>query len=52
MDEAQASELRAALLDIAGVADAAVDEVEGMAYLKIDPQVIDLTKLDQFAEVS
>ena len=50
MDEAQASELRTALLNLDGVDDAAVDVEVGMAYLKIDPRVLDLTELEQFAQ--
>ena len=50
MDQAQASELRGVLLDIDGVDDAAVDAENGMAYLKIDVDVVDKAQLDQFAE--
>jgi MFS family permease len=48
MDEAQAAELRAELMAIEGVGDAAVVAEEGVAYMKVDPQVIDFSRLDEF----
>lgn len=48
MDEAQAAELKAELLAINGVEDAEVAAAEGVAYLKVDPTVVDLSGLDAF----
>jgi MFS family permease len=52
MDEAQAHELQNQLLDIPGVGDAAVDWTDGVAYLKIDSQIVDYSQLEQFSQSS
>jgi MFS family permease len=49
MDAAQARELEMQLLAIPGVGDAAVAAEEGVAYLKVDPQLIDFAALDEFS---
>ena len=49
MDAAQASELRATLLAIDGVGEASVIADQGMAYLKVDLERVDLRALDEFS---
>ncbi|MES9843386.1 MAG: MFS transporter, partial [Candidatus Sedimenticola sp. 6PFRAG5] len=49
MDEAQAWELQAELRDIEGVGDASVVGEEGVAYLKVDAQVVDYSVLERFS---
>ena len=51
MDATQAQALQARLLEIAGVGDAVVVAEDEVAYLKIDPKMIDMTALDEFSVV-
>ncbi|MEJ1374751.1 MAG: MFS transporter [Candidatus Sedimenticola sp. (ex Thyasira tokunagai)] len=51
MNEAQAAELQAELLALDGIEDATVAEEEGVAYLKIDAEVIELSRLDAFCSI-
>jgi len=49
MDAAQASELELQLSQIKGVGEVGVVAEEGVAYLKVDLQQIDLALLDEFS---
>jgi MFS family permease len=49
MDPAQARELQAQLRALEGVGDAAVVAEDGVAYLKIDSEVVDRAALDAFS---
>ncbi len=49
IDEASAPALQTQLLELEGVGDAFVVAEEGVAYLKIDRQRIDMTELDAFS---
>ncbi|OOZ36646.1 MFS transporter [Solemya velesiana gill symbiont] len=49
MDDAQAWELQAQLREIEGVGDAAVVGEEGVAYLKVDSQVVNYEALEKFS---
>ena len=49
MDEAQAAELQADLMDIEGVGDAVVAAEEGVAYLKVDTRVVDESVLEAYS---
>ena len=49
IDEAQAKELEGQLLALDGVEDAFVVAEEGLAYLKIDRERVDMVRLDAFS---
>ncbi|MET0094341.1 MAG: MFS transporter, partial [Sedimenticola sp.] len=49
MDEAQAWELQAELQAMEGVGEVSVVGHEGMAYMKVDPQVVDYEALEKFS---
>jgi MFS family permease len=49
IDEARARELHTRLLELEGVGDAFVVAEEGVAYLKIDRERIDMAELDAFS---
>ncbi|MCP4996432.1 MAG: MFS transporter, partial [Gammaproteobacteria bacterium] len=49
VDVAQASELELQLRGVRGVGEATVVAEEGIAYLKIDRQQIDLSRLDEYS---
>ncbi|MEE9358521.1 MFS transporter [Candidatus Vondammii sp. HM_W22] len=49
MDEAQAAELQAELMDIEGVGDAVVVATDGVAYLKVDTWVVDESVLETYS---
>ncbi|MCB1761391.1 MAG: MFS transporter, partial [Gammaproteobacteria bacterium] len=49
LDESQASLLQERLLALEGVGDAVVVAEDETAYMKIDPQLIDMAALDEFS---
>jgi hypothetical protein len=49
-DEAQGWALQQELAKIAGVIEAEVVAVEGIAYLKVDKSLIDFSQLDTFSK--